>query len=157
MKVLAFSDSHMHLDYMISVTRKVMPDVLIHLGDYYGDALALSAEFPQIPLYAVPGNCDQYKMGGNLDPIRIIELEGVRLYLTHGHKHGVKFDLTKLKLDARRSGAQAVLFGHTHQQLRECEDDLWVINPGSCGAYASGAALIEINDNKISHCALMAR
>ena len=157
MKILVFSDSHMYLDYMIACTRRIKPDVLIHLGDYFDDAMALTAEFPQIPVYAVPGNCDQYKFGGNNEPIKIVELDGVRFYLTHGHKHGVKYDLHKLKLDARRADAAAVLFGHTHEQLREFENDLWIINPGSCGAYTAGAALIETKDNKISHCVLMTR
>lgn len=157
MKILAFSDSHMYLDYMIDCTRRIQPDALIHLGDYYADAVALSAEFPHIPMYAVPGNCDQYKPGVYPDPVRVVELDGLRFYLTHGHQHGVKYDLHKLKLDSRRADAAAVLFGHTHQQLREYEDGLWVINPGSCGAYSAGAALIEIDDNKISHCVLMTR
>lgn len=157
MKILVFSDSHMYLDYMIACTRRIKPDALIHLGDYFDDAMALTAEFPKIPVYAVPGNCDQYKFGGNNESIKIVELDGVRFYLTHGHKHGVKYDLHKLKLDARRAGAAAVLFGHTHEQLREFENDLWIINPGSCGAYTAGAALIETKDNKISHCVLMTR
>lgn len=157
MKILVFSDSHMYLDYMIACTRRIKPDALIHLGDYFDDAMALTAEFPKIPVYAVPGNCDQYKLGGNNETIKIVELDGVRFYLTHGHKHGVKYDLHKLKLDARRADAAAVLFGHTHEQLREFENDLWIINPGSCGAYTAGAALIETKDNKISHCVLMTR
>ena len=134
-----------------------MPDVLIHLGDYYADARELSVQFPDIPMYAVPGNCDQYKPGVYPEAVCQVELDGVQFFLTHGHNHGVKYDLIKLKLEARRAGADAVLFGHTHQQHCECDDGLWVINPGSCGIYSAGAALIVIEDQKISHCAMLTR
>ena len=138
-------------------TRRVQPDALIHLGDYFADGQALAAAFPDIPFYAVPGNCDQYKPGPFPPAVRIVELDGIRFYLTHGHKHGVKFDLSKLKADARREDVDAVLFGHTHEQLNQCDNGLWVINPGACGAFAAGAALIATEDNKISHCALLTR
>ena len=36
-------------------------------------------------------------------------------------------------LAAREAGAQAALFGHTHQSLAEQRDGLWLINPGTCG------------------------
>lgn len=152
MKILVFSDSHSYLAYMVECTRQIQPDVLIHLGDYYADADVLCREFPQIPLYAVPGNCDQYRGGYLPEPVAIVDLDGVRLFLTHGHKHGVKYDLHKLKLEARQAGADAALFGHTHQQLIAREEDLWVINPGSCGMFNASAALIVTEGNKISHC-----
>lgn len=156
MKILVFSDSHSYTDFMLDRTRLIQPDVLIHLGDYYRDADALALEFPHIPLYALPGNCDQYYAGYLPDPVSLIELDGIRLFLTHGHKHGVKYDLTKLKMEARRAGAQAVLFGHTHSQLICHEDGLWIINPGSCGIYTRDAVLITTADGKISHCAPIA-
>jgi len=156
MKILVFSDSHSYLDYMVECTRRVQPDALIHLGDYYADADVFCKEFPQIPLYAVPGNCDQYRGGYLPEPIELVELDGVRFFLTHGHKHGVKYDLCKLKLEARRAGADAVLFGHTHQQLIS-QEDIWIINPGTCGIYNSSAVLIVTEDKKISHCEPMSR
>lgn len=157
MKILVFSDSHSYLDYMIQCTRRVQPDAVIHLGDYYADADVFCAEFPQIPLYAVPGNCDQYRGGYLPEPVAMVELDGVMFYLTHGHKHGVKYDLFKLKMEARRAGADAVLFGHTHQQSIIHEDDLWIVNPGTCGMINSTAALIVTENNKISHCEPLSR
>lgn len=157
MKILVFSDSHSYTDFMVECTRRVQPDALIHLGDYYADADAFCTEFPDIPLYAVPGNCDQYRGGYQPDPVAVVELDGVRFFLTHGHKHGVKCGLEKLKVEARRAGAHAVLFGHTHEQLIVQEDGLWVVNPGTCGLFNTKAVLIVTVDKKISHCEPLAR
>lgn len=152
MKILVFSDSHSYTDFMVECTRRVQPDAVIHLGDYYADADVFCTAFPELPLYALPGNCDRYRGGYQPDPIAMVELDGLRFYLTHGHLHGVKYDLHKLMYEARKAGADAVLFGHTHQQVISRENDLWVINPGSCGIYNRCAVLIETEDNKISHC-----
>ena len=157
MKILVFSDSHSYTDFMLECTRRIRPDALVHLGDYYADADAFCTEFPDIPLYAVPGNCDQYRGGYQPEPVTAVELDGLRFFLTHGHKHGVKYDLLKLKSEARCAGADAVLFGHTHQQLITHEDGLWIINPGSCGIFNSTAVLIVTEDNKISHCVPLTR
>lgn len=157
MKILVFSDSHSYTDYMVECTRRVDPDAVIHLGDYYADADVFCREFPGVALYAVPGNCDRYRGGYQPDPVAVVELDQIRFFLTHGHLHGVKYDLHKLKLEARRAGADAVLFGHTHEQFIAQEDGLWIINPGSCGMFNAKAALIVTEDNKISHCVSLTR
>ncbi len=157
MKILVFSDSHSYTDFMVACTHRVQPDALIHLGDYYADANIFCDAFPDIPLYAVPGNCDQYRGGYQPDPVAVVELDGVRFFLTHGHKQGVKYDLHKLKFEARRANVDAVLFGHTHEQLITQEDGLWIVNPGTSGLFNSTAALIVTQDNKISHCVPLTR
>ena len=155
MKILAFSDSHLHLEYMLHCVACCRPDAIIHLGDYSQDAEVLQENYPAIPLYSVSGNCDQYKPGIHPPSIALIELCGVRFYLTHGHKHGVKQSLQRLIADGRASGAHAVLFGHTHEFYVQQYDGLWVINPGSCGFFGSSAALITINNGKISGCRIL--
>lgn len=152
MKILVFSDSHSYTDFMVECTRRVMPDVLIHLGDYYLDTEVLTQNFPDIPLYAVPGNCDRYRAGFLPESTCVVDLDGVRFLLTHGHLQGVKQDLTRLKLRARHENADAVLFGHTHEKLITQDDGLWLINPGTCGFFNTSAALIITDNKKISHC-----
>ena len=44
-------------------------------------------------------------------PSLTVSLDGVRIFLTHGHLFGVKSGLTRLTLEARRVGAQLALFG----------------------------------------------
>lgn len=160
MKILVFSDSHSYTDFMVACTRRIQPDVLIHLGDFLRDAEVLSAEFPNIPLYAVPGNCDGMSKQA---PVALIELDGVRFFLTHGHKHGVQYDLNRLKADAKRAGVNAVLYGHTHERYVSCQDGMWLMNPGFCGLdnpkrpmTERSALLIVIENGKISRCAPVA-
>lgn len=105
------------------------PDAVIHLGDYETDAQTLMARWPQLPLYQVCGNCDR----GASAPGQLLELEGVRLFLTHGHLYQVKYGLLRAELAAREAQADVLLFGHTHRAYCEKKDGLYLLNPGSCG------------------------
>ena len=134
----------------------VQPDVILHLGDHYDDAEALAEEYPTIRMYHVPGNCDRYRCPPDALEIMTPVIDGVRLYMTHGHRHRVKTDTDRLISDAREVGAQAVLYGHTH--VPECyqeSDGLWVMNPGSCGYFGGSAGVLEIWDGKVQYCRLL--
>jgi hypothetical protein len=80
---------------------------------------------------------------------------GVKLFMTHGHLHQVKSGLGALIRDARITGSQAVLFGHTHEPLCRYEDGLWIVNPGSAGYNGGSAAVLEVADGKILDCQLI--
>ena len=56
MKILVLSDSHSSLRFMFSCLEQIVPDVVIHLGDYFDDGAALREAFPGIRLYQVRGN-----------------------------------------------------------------------------------------------------
>ena len=156
MKILVLSDSHSTLSFMRRCIDAVQPDAMIHLGDHYDDGQAMAEEYPRIPLYQVPGNCDRYRCDPRLPQILITRIGGVDLYLTHGHRHSVKSTLGSLLRDARASGAAAVLYGHTHQpDCHREEDGLWVLNPGSCGYYGGSAGLLELRDGTIVSCRLL--
>ena len=98
----------------------------------------------------VCGNCDFFA-GGTPDT-QLLELEGRRVLITHGHRQNVKSGLLELKSQALRSHADIVLFGHTHQSLLTEQDGLLLANPGaaSCGKYAvltlNGKIEIEFGD-----------
>ena len=156
MKILVLSDSHSTLSFMRRCIDRIGPDVIIHLGDHYDDGQAMMEEYPNIPLYQVPGNCDRYRCPPHVPEILIPRIGGVDLYMTHGHKHSVKSYLGALLRDARRAGVAAVLYGHTH--VRDChmeDDGLWVLNPGSCGYFGGSAGLLEIKDGRILSCRLV--
>lgn len=156
MKILVLSDSHSALSFMFRCAEKVRPDAIVHLGDYFDDGETLAEEYPRIPFYQVPGNCDRYRAPIGAREILIPHIFGVKLYMTHGHRHNVKFYTGSLIHDARAAGAAAVLYGHTHQA--ECyqeEDGLWVLNPGSAGSYGGSAGIIEVNYGKIISCCLI--
>ena len=76
--------------------------------------------------------------------------------MTHGHRHGVKQDTGRLLRDARASGVQAVLYGHTHvMNCYQEPDGLWVLNPGSCGYFGGSAGLILAENGKIRECRIL--
>lgn len=156
MKILVLSDSHSSLRFMFSCLEQIVPDVVIHLGDYFDDGAALREAFPGIRLYQVPGNCDRYRCPPGQPEILVERILGVNLYLTHGHRHNVKLTLTRLLQDARSCRADAVLYGHTHQpDCRQEPDGMWILNPGSCGYGGRTAGLIEVESGKIVSCRIL--
>ena len=158
MKILVMSDSHASLRFMRRSIEALKPDTVIHLGDYYDDAEALAEEYPHLVFHQVPGNCDQYRCSPFAPRILNYAVGGVKLYMTHGHKHQVKSTISLLLADARKSGSQAALYGHTH--IADCHreaDGLWVLNPGSCGSAAGSVGVIETADNTITACYLLSQ
>lgn len=150
MRILVLSDSHSSLRFMYRCTETLRPDAIVHLGDYFDDGMALHSDYRHIPMYQVPGNCDGYRCPPGVQVIRVEQIGGVNLYMTHGHRHSVKQTLTQLLKDARACKVDAVLYGHTHRpDCRQEEDDLWILNPGTCGYYGGSAGVIEIEDSKI--------
>ncbi len=152
MNILVLSDSHSALSYMRRFLDAVKPDAVVHLGDYFEDGSVMAEEYPTIPFYQVPGNCDKYRDVGLATEVLATKVCGVKLYMTHGHLHQVKYGLGNVIAAGRRAEAQAVLFGHTHEACcRQEEDGLWVINPGSSGS----AALLSVDHGKILNCRII--
>ena len=156
MKILVLSDSHSGLSFMRQAIHAVRPDAVVHLGDHYDDGETMAEEFGHLTFYQVSGNCDRYRCPPFAREILCCRVCGVDLYMTHGHVHGVKSGLCRLLKDARASGAQAVLYGHTH--TADChreEDALWVLNPGACGSFGGSVGIIETYDNEITACRIL--
>lgn len=156
MRVLVVSDSHSGLSYMRQWAKLLKPQVMIHLGDYFEDAQVLAGDWPGSRLIQVPGNCDLYRMLAKEPEIRVVKLEGVTVYLTHGHRHGVKSSPAGLVVEARKAGADVALFGHTHQRVCwQTEDGMWVMNPGSCGSFGGSVGLLELERGKVLNCRIL--
>lgn len=156
MKILVLSDSHSSLRFMRRCMDAVKPDAVVHLGDHYDDGEILAEEYPGIPFYQVPGNCDRYRCPPGTAEIRIERVLGIDLYMTHGHRHHVKQYDGALLRDARICRVQAVLYGHTHiPDCRREEDGLWVLNPGSCGYGGGSAGLITCDPGRIRDCRIL--
>ena len=142
MKILVFSDSHGSPAYMQEmITRNRRADAVIFLGDGQRDIELMRSLFPEIAFYTVRGNCDF-----NSDaPIRdLVNLDGVRIFYTHGHYYNVKTTLYNVVCAAREEKADIVLFGHTHQALCDYEDGLHIMNPGSASHYLPSCGIIDI-------------
>ena len=63
----------------------------------------------------------------------IIEAEGKKIFLTHGHLYSVKSqsDYHSLTERAIALGCDCAVFGHTHQEVHTKTDKLTLLNPGS--------------------------
>lgn len=130
MKILVFSDSHGKLDWMIAAVEEENPQHIFFLGDHERDGWDLSRLYPTIPLNAVKGNCD---WGPGLEEW-LVELEGVRFLLTHGHLYGAKTGTARLVAAGIRTGADVVCFGHTHvAQDKITPEGIRLFNPGTIG------------------------
>jgi hypothetical protein len=128
MKVLVISDTHGNFSRAFNAHTLSDPvDAVIHLGDGSGDA-DLLREALDIPVINVTGNCDA---GSNAPRELMWECEGKRILLTHGDAYHVKSGLARLRQRAEEIGADAVLFGHTHQGMFECRTGLLMLNPGA--------------------------
>ena len=110
-------------------------DLWLHTGDFYRDGLLL-ASLTGVPVTAVAGNCD-----GRVDarPDEFMEAAGYRIWLTHGHRYGVKYGLAELRDWAARYEADIVVYGHTHQPFCSDEAGLVLFNPGSPAMPRRGA------------------
>lgn len=129
MRVVAFSDSHLHSPALQRICRvQQQADLFVHLGDGQGDVAWLQDEIPGLPLVWVRGNCD-FSQDGDIE--KLLELEGVRLLAVHGHTLSVKYGYDALLRRAAELKAKVALFGHTHNPYCEYTDDVWLVNPGS--------------------------
>lgn len=130
MKILVLSDSHGHADAMRRALEAVSPQCLLFLGDGLRDLDKLRAEYPRLPVEAVAGNCDR---GAPEQEEKLIEIEGVRIFMLHGHTRNVKYDPMRALYAAREYGADILLYGHTHRACVDYDGTLWVMNPGTVG------------------------
>lgn len=136
-RVLVCSDSHGNERALSAAVEAERPDLLLFLGDGAEDVACLRGAFPALEVRAVRGNCDFC----SADPLlRVTDVDGVRIFMTHGHKYNVKLDPTLLRLRyaALERGAGLALFGHTHRPMQGRADGMLVLNPGAMeeGNYA---------------------
>lgn len=131
--ILAFSDSHNAAlpQKLLSVAQEA--DFVFFLGD---GSISLDNLLFHKNLIMVDGNCDPPCFGNE----RIIETDGVRIMLTHGHIYSVKRDLLPLALHAKEADCQAVFYGHTHAARIDEYDGVTLICSGSPCYPAGGSA-----------------
>lgn len=153
MKISVFSDSHGVTENIIRAVSRDAPDLIVHLGDFSRDAELISKKFPDIALRAVCGNCDAASRFPEAEAFR---LGSVKLFITHGHRYGVKTGLTPLLNAAKFSGAELVLYGHTHIAVNFETAGMRVLNPGAaCDRDFPSYARISIDDNGIAACDIL--
>lgn len=146
MKIAVFSDTHGNTGPMLRTAEELLPDAIAHLGDFGRDAACLKEKFPDIPLYAVRGNCD---VSPDAPEELAAELGGVRVLLCHGHRYGVDWGrLDSLVYAAQEKGCALVLYGHTHRAENTELGGVRLVNPGTAGAGGVlSCAVVEIFPN----------
>ncbi|MGN1031250.1 MAG: metallophosphoesterase family protein [Butyricicoccaceae bacterium] len=142
MKVLVFSDSHTRMVNMYAAVETEVPDLVLHLGDHYDDAKELHALCPEVPVIGVLGNND-WGMDGKDD--EVLELEGVKIFMTHGHRYRVRSTTKMMLLETKRRGCQIGLYGHTHIAFEQMYGNTLIANPGSIGMpYRGGPSYLRL-------------
>ena len=154
MRALVLSDSHGNtasIERAVSAVGEKNIDMIIFLGDIGRDADYIEMLYYPIKVVSVLGNNDFFRHG---DYERIIDFDGHKIFICHGHTQSVNYGLEKLETTARGKGCVAALYGHTHQnKLEKREDGFFILNPGSTsrprGTKASYAVL-ESEEGKLS-------
>lgn len=144
MKILVLSDSHGRLGLMLNVMERERPQRVFFLGDNYRDGQALADAYPDVPMDLVQGNCD---FNAGPDEL-LVDVEGVRFLVTHGHRYYVKSGVDRIADAAKQKGAMVACFGHTHEALNMPAQGVWLFNPGTAGGIRNrpGYGLILVNN-----------
>lgn len=141
MKIVVFSDTHGDVDHMEQVVQREKPYLVLHLGDLCRDVEELQRRLRSQTIQYVCGNCDGFT---ETPDQRVLQVEGRRILMMHGHRYGVKQAYGRAVFAAQEAEADILLFGHTH--IPYCEDlkGLWVMNPGSCQGRRASYGVISL-------------
>lgn len=151
-KILVLSDTHgvkMYMNELVPMIKEDI-DLIIHAGDHYRDSVYLY-EKTGVSQLGVLGNCD-FEIG---DRELVYDIEGVKIFLTHGHRYDVKRDISILAEYAKSQGANIAIFGHTHVKESRIINGVQMINPGSLAQPRDGMkrsyVILEIDNGKFEY------
>lgn len=136
MKILVFSDSHSCPNRLLKAldAHHGKCDLILFLGDGLRDLDVISIKYPSIPIVKIKGNCDYFASNDALEET-VLDLDGIRVLILHGHKYGVKYGYESVLNYATQNEVDAVFFGHTHVPYDTIEylgdKKIHLFNPGS--------------------------
>ena len=145
-RLLVISDSH-GMKEQLSEIVKLHPEAykIVFLGDGAAEFEMLKAEHPDWPLIGVRGNND---FGSQLPYDNQIVIDQWRIFITHGHRYGVRAGVEGLSNIAKENGCNVVFYGHTHVQYSTKINDVWVLNPGAVFSFPrSNYAMVDLTDD----------
>lgn len=124
--ILIFSDTHgLPLPERVkSVSNE--SDCVVFLGDGIS---ALDDLLFKKNLHMVLGNGDFAYRGVKRE--EVLDIEGVKILICHGHAYRVKHDLLPLALRAKELGCDYAFYGHTHVAAIDEYDGVTLLCPGS--------------------------
>lgn len=83
------------------------------------------------PVIAVAGNNDPPELVERLGISRVVQVDGVRIGVTHGHAGTGSRTPDRAASLFTTEPVDVVAFGHSHIPGWERRDGLWLLNPGS--------------------------
>ena len=158
-RIAAVSDTHLPKfgralpRALVDDVRAARVDLIVHLGDFTGPFVPGLFE-ALAPFDAVAGNNDGPELVERFGRRKVLELDGVRVGLTHGDL-GIAARTSAERARASFAGEDvvAVLFGHSHAPLVErVPGGPLLLNPGSPTDKRAQPryswALVEISDRE---------
>lgn len=133
MKIAIMSDTHIskNIDTFNGFLDRyiVNYDLVIHCGDFNSleTVKLLNSRYNFLGVW---GNNDQKTVREVLQEELIIEIEGYRIGIFHGHGEG-RTTLERAYNKFSESEVDIVVFGHSHQGLVKTHKNVLMINPGS--------------------------
>lgn len=124
MGILVMSDTHGLVREVRQVTGRHAVEKILHCGDFCVD----HQREPFSNMILVRGNCDTTK---DVPTEQQTQWRDLKILQTHGHLYGVKNSLLRLHYRAEETGANVVLFGHSHVPACGVERGILFLNPGS--------------------------
>ena len=133
-------------------------DGMIFLGDGLAGARKIADEY-KLNFYGVAGNCDSDVNYADKNVFeQMLEFDGVRILIMHGHKYSVKSGTGVAEAYALAKGADILMYGHTHIRDERTlppsdgKGRLYIFNPGSIFLPDDGRCsfgLCELRDGQI--------
>ena len=131
-RIVVFSDTHcyrwdeIHPDIRTAVADA---DIAVHCGDIVRMDVVDGLRSVAKQAFVVHGNADPPDLRDTLPYIEVLEIEGVRIGVTHPAWGGPEFPIEDLLGDFDEP-VDIVLFGHTHEPLNELRNGVHFLNPG---------------------------
>jgi putative phosphoesterase len=132
MRIAVVSDTHLPRGARTlpeaCVQRLRAADLILHGGDFTGQAFLEELLALGPPVEAVYGNMDEPALKASLPKERVVEVGGARIGMVHipGPRVG-----REARLVARFPGCDAIVYGHTHVPQVDEHEGVWIFNPGS--------------------------
>lgn len=147
MRIGVISDTHGDLATILQVVNQITDvDLWLHAGDCSQDADYLRG-LVKVPVVAARGNCDGHTTA-KID--EFVEVADRKIWLTHGHRYGVKQGTQELVRWGKHYKADVVVYGHTHVvDNRWCEGILLFNSGSTCGSRAA-CGILEIEDGQVT-------
>lgn len=147
MKIGVMSDSHGDLAAIRQGVNQIPDaDMWLHAGDCSQDAEYLRS-LVTVPVLAAKGNCDGHT-AAKID--EFLEVEERKIWLTHGHRYGVKQGTQDLVEWGKDYEIDIIIYGHTHKADNRWCEGILLFNPGSSYGGQPSWGVLEIYNGQIS-------